>query len=399
MTTRRSFLLLAGTSIALGAAGCRDTATPPAAATAPDVLIAETGQGLVRLTPQGVQAYGPASVLSNGGTRLAVVREKVLSQIVTGTGETTRTAALPDGWLPRAVSPDGRACALSRTPASVVPRGRERTPLLVVVDGRQREFDLPGVIEPDAFSSDASALFVLDWQPAGNPDHYRVRVLDLATGRMEPLNTRAKTAVPAGAEEQMRGEGRQAVPAGNLLLTLYTHQPGHQHTRDLLSGRPGNAHAFVHVLHLTDRWAYCLDLPHPFGEGPPAAHALAADAEGLVVLDSTSGQLAYADLETLTIQRTGPARVPAGTAAALALTADRRVLAGAKDQVSVLDRGSGTVTGGWHVPDPLLGIGLSRDGSRVYAGTTGAVHWLDARTGEALGRVPVDGLTGLRHVG
>ncbi|BCJ40824.1 hypothetical protein GCM10010168_48770 [Actinoplanes ianthinogenes] len=398
MTTRRNFLLLAGTGLALGAAGCRDTATPPATATAPDVLLAETGRGLVRLTPQGTVDYGPAAVLSSDGARLAVVREGVLSLIATGTGETIGTTGVPAGWLPRVASPDGRACALSRTAESVVPQGRERTSLLVVVDGRTREYDLPGVVEPDAFSGDANALFVLEWQPSGAPDHYRVRVLDLGSGKVAPLNTRAKVPVPNGAEEQMRGEGRQAVAAGNLLLTLYTHQPGHRHTRDLLSGRPGNAHAFVHVLHLADRWAYCLDLPHPFGEGPAAGHAIAADAEGLAVVDGTSGQIAYANLETLTIDRTGPAQIPAGTAAALAFTGDRRALAGAGDRVSVLDRTSGAVTGGWHVPAPLLGLGLSRDGARVYAGTTGAVHWLDATTGTPLGQVEVQGLTTLRHV-
>ncbi|KUL35244.1 YncE family protein [Actinoplanes awajinensis] len=396
MTTRRTFLVLAGAGLALS--GCREPAAK--AATVPDVLIAETARGLVRLSPGGAQEYGPAAVLSSDGTRLSVVRDNVLSEIVTGSGEVTRTTALAAGWLPRVVSPDGRAHALAHTEALVIPRRRSRTALLTVIDGRSREYDLPGVVEPDAFTADRTGLFVLDWLPATAPDHYRVRLLDLASGRVQPLQTRAKVPVPGGAEEQMRGEGRQAVLSenGQLLLTLYTHQPGHQHTRDLLSGRPGNAHAFVHVLHLSEHWAYCLDLPHPFGEGPPAGHALAADATGLAVVDATSGQLAYANLETLQIDRTAPARLPAGATAALLLTGDRRTLAGADGQVSVLDRDSGAVRGSWPVPAPLSGLGLSGDGARVYAGTPGAVTWLDAATGEATGRVEVAGLTALRHV-
>jgi hypothetical protein len=399
MTTRRNFLLLTGAGVALTAAGCRDSATTPAAATvAPDVLIAETSRGLVRITPQGEQVYGPAAAASSDGTHLAVVRETGLSEIVTGTGVTTRTTADLAGWLPRVVSPDGRAVALSRTPATVIPQPRPRTELMVVVDGRKRRYDLPGVIEPDAFTSDSAVLFVLDWLPATRPDHYRVRMLDLATGNVDPLYTRDKTPVPAGAEEQMRGEGRQAVLAGQLLLTLYTHQPGHQHTRDLVSGRPGNAHAFVHVLSLTERWAYCLDLPHPFGEGPPEGHAIAADDRFLAVADASSGKVAYASLENLTIERLAPAPIPAGASTSLVLTGDRRTLAGAGDRITVLNRNNDAIDATWQVPAPLRGLGLSADGTRLYAGTSGQVHWFDAAGGALIGHVAVEGMTALRHV-
>ena len=114
--------------------------------------------------------------------------------------------------------------------------------------------------------------------------------LDLASGKVGPLLTRAKAPVPAGAEEEMHGEGRQAVlsPDREVLYTLYTHQPGHRHTRDLIAGRRGNVHAFVHVLHLNERWAYCLDLPGPFGTGPASGHAVAVSADG--------GQLAVVDM-------------------------------------------------------------------------------------------------------
>ncbi|GIE90251.1 hypothetical protein [Actinoplanes regularis] len=396
MTTRRDFLVLAGAGLALG--GCRETTRP--AAPMRDVVLAETSRGLVRLTPRGERSHGPAAALSHDGTRLAVVQENVLSQIVAGTGVTERTTGITAGWLPRAVSLDGRACALGRTPAATVPDGRARTPLLVVVDGRSREYDLPGVIEPDAFTSDATGLFVLEWLPAAKPDHYRVRVLDLDSGKTHPLSTRAKVPVPGGAEETMRGDGRQAVLSGDrkLLLTLYTHQPGHQHTRDLLSGRPGNAHAFVHVLHLVERWAYCLDLPHPFGEGPARGHAIAVGPGGAAVVDSTSGLLAYLDLESLAVGRRERVPISLDAAAFLLLTVDRRTIAGAAGKITVLDRDSGAVTAVWPVPEPLLGLGLSGDGERLYTGSPGSVHWHDATTGALLGRSAVEGLTALRFV-
>lgn len=64
MTTRRNFLALAGAT-GLALAGCRDT--PALATTTPDPLLADTGRGLVRLTPRGAQEYGPAAVLSSDG--------------------------------------------------------------------------------------------------------------------------------------------------------------------------------------------------------------------------------------------------------------------------------------------------------------------------------------------
>ncbi len=189
-------------------------------------------------------------------------------------------------------------------------------------------------------------------------------------------------------------------PNRQVLYTLYTHQPGHRHTRDLISGRPGNAHAFVHVLHLTERWAYCLDLPHPFGEGPASGHALAVSADGavLAVLDSTSGSIAYADTSALAVSRI--VSLPAADAmASLAFAPDgKRVLAGAARTVHVLDYGAGTVTANWPVPGVVRGLGVSPDGARVYCGGTDEVRWLDAGTGAVQGRAPVEGLVTLRHV-
>jgi hypothetical protein len=263
----------------------------------------------------------------------------------------------------------------------------------------QRRFDLTGVVEPDAFTSDGTGLFILEWLPASAPDHYRVRLLDLATGRVEPLQTRLKVPVPEGAEEEMRGEGRQAVLSadGQFLYTLYTHQPGHQHTRNLIAGTRSGVHAFVHVLHLTERWAYCLDLPEPFGNGPVAGHALAADGQHIAVLDMASGSLAYAGATTLEIEKI--ARVPAGPgAAALVLTPDRRVFAAAGPTVQVLDRGSDAVTGTWTLPAPVRGLALNAGAARLYAGGDDEVSWLDAKSGAVQGRVAVQGLTSVQHV-
>jgi hypothetical protein len=304
--------------------------------------------------------------------------------------------------VPRVISADGRLGALSRTPAAVLPAARAATALLVTTEGRQRRYDLAGVVEPDAFTRDGAELFVLEWLPPEAPDRYRVRLLDLASGRIGPLLTRAKVAVPAGAEEEMHGEGRQAVlsPDRQILYTLYTHQPGHRHTRDLIAGRPGNVHAFVHVLHLTERWAYCLDLPDPFGTGPAAGHAVAVSADGgqLAVVDMMTGHLAYADTAALTIERVVTVPAADGTAGLAFSPDDQRVFAGAGMSLTMLDRGAGTVTARWSVPGPIRGLGVSRDAARLYLGGSDEIVWLDAASGAVRGRAPVAGLTALRHV-
>jgi hypothetical protein len=398
MTTRRNILILAGATALAG--GCSQAAPRQAAVKAPDVVLADSGRGLFVLGGNRPGPLGAQAAAAADGRFVCAVTGSDLVTLDPADGVSTRSTQLGGGWIPRVVAGGGRACALSRTPPATLPAGRSTSPLLVTADGAQRTYDLPGVIEPDAFTSDVTGLFVLEWLPAAAPDHYRVRLLDLTTGVIGPLVTRDKTALPPGAEEQMRGEGRRGVlsPDGQLLYTLYTHQPGHQHTRDLLSGRPGNAHAFVHVLHLTEHGAYCLDLPHPFGEGPPAGHAIAAHGSELAVADATSGLLAYADTTALTITRTVPIPKSAAPASLAYLPDGRRVLAGAGRTVSVLDHDTGAVTARWSLPGDLRGLGVSGDGARVYCGGADEVSWREAGTGALLGRAAVDGLLDVRHV-
>ena len=392
MTTRRTFLALTGA--ALIAACDESPKSDKSLEGPPETVLADTRTGLVVL---GRARPGAGAAASADGRVIYAISGADLVRFDPQGGISTRSTTLGGGWLPRVISTDGAACALTRTPDP-----HATTDLMVVRDGRPREYRLAGAIEPDAFTTGNDGLFVLDWLPATDPDHYRVRRLDLATGTIGPLLTRDKTAVPAGAEEEMRGERRQQAPSpdGQVLYTLYTHQPGHRHTRDLLAGRPGNAHAFVHVLHLAEGWAYCIDLPHPFGEGPPAGHAMAVSADGreLALLDATSGQMAYAGTTALAISGVVPAPATPGAPASLAYAPDgSRLFAGAGTTISTLDHG-GAVRARWPMPAEVRGLAVSPDGNRVYCGMENEVRWLDTGPGRTQGRVAVDGLTMLRSV-
>ncbi|GAA0490043.1 hypothetical protein Ade02nite_24470 [Paractinoplanes deccanensis] len=397
MTTRRTFLALSGGVAALAA--CREPQAVAAPPHVPDLVLADSGRGLVRLTGTESRPLGAAAALSRDGTIAYVAGETGLTRVYAATGAPVHSTEIGGGWVPRVVAEAGNVCVLTRTAHAEPPAARTTSPLLVVADQPLQKYNLPGVVEPDAFTSDGAGLFVLEWLPAAQPDHYRVRLLDLATGQLQPLLTRDKVPVPAGAEEEMRGSGRQAVLSGDrkVLYTLYTHQPDHQHTRNLLHGTRNDVHAFVHVLHLEQRWAYCLDLPDPFGHGLPEGHALAADATHLAVLDAASGSIAFASAASLAIEKV--ARIPALAAAGHLALGRGRAYAACGTDVHVVDRASGRVTARWSLADPVTGLRLSRDGKRLYAGGRDRVAWLDASSGSLLGRVPVEGLTALRHVG
>jgi hypothetical protein len=414
MTTRRSLLVGAASLAGAALVGCEAGPSGPArrSSGAPDLLLAGTAAGLIMVRGTASHLVGPAVYAPDAATIYAAVADGTsatgLETLDTASGRTRGRVALPGRWTPRITSPDGGLVALAApgsAPGGVRPTGRERT-TIVVADrtGERRRLDLPGNYEPDAFRSDGGGLFVLDWLPATAPDRYRVRMVDLATGVPGPLFTRDKVPVPAGAEEEMRGEGRQAVFAPNgaqTLYTLYTHQPDHLHTRDLLAGgRSTEVHAFVHTLDLQIGWAYCVDLPEPFGQGPAAGHTIAVSADGgrLFVADRTGGRLAVAGTDDLTVRTVVPVPTGTGTASS-AVSPDGRVLyLGGDSRVHLVDLATLAVGATWDVGGDVRGLAVSRDGGRVYVGYPGGVGWRHAGTGEELGRLAVPGLTELRRV-
>ncbi|MEU2611008.1 hypothetical protein ABZ570_05370 [Micromonospora sp. NPDC007271] len=407
-TSRRTVMAVLAGAGAAALTGCDPLRSrrPAPADTVPDALLVELDGGLGVLRG-GDRLTIPHSVATADGRAVYATApegaDTVCWRIDTATGHASARVTLPGHWLPQAVSTDGTRVALTSNAESATsgrPAGRDTTPVLIAdVTGVRHRFELRGNFVPEAFTGDLAGLFVLEWLPARAPDRYRVRVLDLATRTPGPLNTRTKTPVPPGAEEEMRGDGRQAVlaPDRTTLYTLYTHQPGHQHTRDLVSGRPGNAHAFVHTLNLVDRWAYCVDLPHPFGEAAASGHALAISPDGrlLHVVDVTSGTVAEISTEELVVRRT--ATLAPGTTGTGHAAADRsRLFVGAGTTVRTVDIDRLDAGAAWSVREPVTGLVASPDGTRLHVGQTDAVSWHDPATGELLGRTTVPGLVRVR---
>ncbi len=406
--SRRSLLTALAGAGAVTLAGCdlaRTSAAPASTTGLPDALVVEVDGGLGLLRGTDRQTIPHAVATTDGRLVYASApdgADTAFWRIDAATGNTSDRVRLPGRWVPQTVSTNGTTVALTGEEVSVTkerPTGRDVTPVLIADAGGVRQrLDLPGNFVPEAFTSDLAGLFVLEWLPPQAPDRYRVRVVDLATGKPGPLVTRDKGLIPPGAEEEMRGDGRQAVLAPNrtVLYTLYTHQPDHQHTRDRISGRPGSdVHAFVHTLNLEQGWAYCVDLPHPFGEGPADGHAMAITPDGtrLFVVDVTSGIVAEVSTEELTVRAV--TKLASGTGSAYAVADRDRLFFAAGTTVWASDLASLGGGNARPVRDPVTGLVLSPDGDRLYVGQDAAVSWQDPATGDELGRTAVPGLVGL----
>jgi hypothetical protein len=407
--SRRTALTLLTAAGAGTLLGCDpDTSATPAGfeATAPDPLLVAVGSGLGLLRGTAVQELGVAVPTADAAAVFATAPAGADSRfwrkdLVSGV-ESSRIT-LSGSWIPQAVSADGSRVALTTSavsPTSGKPAGRAATTVLVAsVQGEAQRLELPGNFVPEAFTADRTGLFVLEWLPAQAPEHYRVRLVDLATATVTPLLTRDKSQVPLGAEEEMRGDGRQAVlaPDRTVLYTLYTHQPDHQHTGELTGARPGSdVHAFVHALSLSEHWAYCIDLPHPFGEKPASGHAMAISPDGtrLFVVDAGSGAVALIGTDNL--MPLAVVSIPPAEGAAHAAFGRAGLFVGAGRSVRMLSESGLAVTAHWQAAQPISGMAISPDGTRLYLGQPDAVTWHDPVSGAVLGRVAAPGLVELR---
>jgi len=411
MLTRRSLLRLAGVSAGATVLGACAPRTEPTRPDHGDLLFAATIGGLVAIdTVTGKSALpGPATLATHDWKQVVTTRPDAKGTRYTAedpaTGQVLIGGTVRDALEPRVVSPDGRLLALATpTPAGADPyrpAGRDRTTIVIAdAAGERSRLDLSGNLEPEAFSDDGRLLYVLDYLPPEQPDRYRVRAVDLATRTLTALWTRDKKSIPPGAEETMRGEGRQAVydRSRKILFTLYTHQPDHQHTRDLIGARADkpDVHAFVHSLNLEQGWAYCIDLPGPFGETAAAGHTIALAPYGheLYVASAASGVLARIDPGELVVKGVALFAGTEGAAASEATRTDQLVI-GAGRRLVVQPVDGGAPNASWQTRNPVRGLALC--GSRVYVGQDNAAVAYDLSSGREVSRVAVPGLVAVRH--
>jgi hypothetical protein len=405
---RPRFLLFAS-AVALAAAACTGGASPgsssregetavpaetlllgteagPLAVRAPAGSVIFDGAGAVA-TPDGSLAI---STSSSGGSTTLTTRDAATAEIRART-------TVPEDLSVRVVSADGSAAALMPPLPEGwdpwVPIPRSRTSIVVADPSGSRDprtYDLRGNFEPEAFSTDGSRLFLIQFLPAEAPAVYRVTELDLARGKVRPVFGPYK-----GPAERMPGTRLAQVhaPDGTKLYTLYTSErPGYApHDAPVAANA---VVSFVHVLSLDDGWAHCVGLPKAFWHRPAGAEAIAASPDGssLYIVDSGLGIVTRMDTDTLDTfgtRRIG-LRIPGADRTTAQVSADGRTLFVAAGRTVIeIDTASFEVVRRISATGDVTGLGLSGDGARLYLGLVDGLEVLDAATGSELGLVPV----------
>ena len=289
----------------------------------------------------------------------------------------------------RAVSHQGDLVALMpRDPEKYgndgvyAPASRTTTRIVVTrLDGMDPySFDLDANVEPEAFSADGSALFVIQYLPPMDPDRYRVRRLDLVTGELADVFTDDKL-----IQGDMRGTAfdQASAPDGSRLYTLYR-----KHTGE----------TFVHLLDLVNHTAQCVLLPNHFGT-KPAAMAITARADGAVfVVDPAVHEIAELAPEHHGVAQSRPYDALDGDDRVVAAATDDAIFVGSGNEVVEL-REPGLEPGGrWELDSEVEALHVGANGilyiavrDRLLAVARDDI----ASVAEPLLEVEVDGIRGI----
>ena len=384
--------------------GARPPATPPAPS---ELLYLQTRTGITALdTRTGSTAYtAPGATAAGNWSRLFVTTpvsggSTLVDRLDPATGQTAESVQLVGRYTVRAVTRTGDAAVLMPTEkqdahgksgargASYRPDGRSTTELVVVrFDGSTPvHLNLTGNIEPEAFSSDGTTIYALDYRPALQPDRYRVRRIDVATDTISDVPSNDKE-----VRGDMQGVARtQALsPDGHQLYTLYT-IPGDQ------------PRAFVHVLSLDAQTANCVDLPVPFGRDTGSmALTPSPDGSRLYVVDAAHGVLADIDTQMLTVDRITHVNIGGSAHAPASITATPGAVFVARgSQVTPLSRATLHAGHQVHIRGVVTGIQAEASpGNELYVTTRNRVLEVDPATGRTLRTLKTPETLGIRHVG
>lgn len=385
--------MIAAAVAAVVLTACGSPEAPPEAG--PDLLFLRANNGVAVIDAGTADARFhsrsavPAADWSTAVRADVANRTTSLTAVDTSSGEPVWSGEAPGRLTVKTVSRDGDMVALSPWRQPHHSYGRTTSRFVIVRKGsaEPQTIELAGNYEPEAFSTDATSLFVLDYTPARRPTHYQVRRLDLGTETVHGVFS-----VDADLQESMRGTARVQTmsPDGRFLYTLYS------------AGFGPDRHAFIHVLNLEDMWAHCIDLPHEFAVVPQRETTLsvASDGDHLYVANSEAAMLAEIDARELSVTRTAPVTFdPVGSGKAYSGVANDAVFfARGSRVVSVDRRGLGEVAA-WDVAGKITGLQAAADGRRLYVAAGRNITTFDARTGEEIESLDPPDLGAIRQLG
>lgn len=399
----RFLIVISVVVLATGACGASRNGSDRSRTIRPETLLLATGEGPLSLrAPSGAVVFERAGGVPSPDGSLVFSTSQVggatrLDAADARTGGIFESSRVPGHLAVRAVSESGDEVALM-APLPLgwdpwTPRPRSGTTIVVADPSGTLEpktFHLSGNFEPEAFSTDDGRLFMIQYLPPEAPSVYRVTVLDLAHGSVDPVFGPYK-----GPTERMPGTRLEQVraPDGSQLYTLYTSErPGYAP-----HGAPVARNAvvsFVHVLSLTDGWAHCVGLPKPFWHRPASAEALATSPDGskLYVVDTGIGMATVLDTSSLEILDTASigARLPdTGRTTAVVSSDGSALLVGAGSSLLAIDTSTLRVDRRIEVSGGVSGLGLSGDGTQLYVAEGDGLEVLDPPTWSRLGVVPL----------
>jgi hypothetical protein len=257
--SRRLIALLLVSFAALTACG-RVSVTQPAAAGyrifleegfnggSERIVVRDSGSGAIeRELPLGT----PAPDWSRYYTVTPVANSARLTAFDPSSGRTIAQATIPRGyWLPSlgyqgptaGLSPNGQWLALTDNGSAMT--GKLVTSFLVGPSSLSSSFKtvhVDGDFSFDAISDTGQSLYLI--QRMGDPNHYQVRLLDVASGMLveHPVVDKRDSSEPMNG---IRGDS-VADSQGQYVFTVYAREAG----------------PFIHALPLDQPYAWCIDLP------------------------------------------------------------------------------------------------------------------------------------------
>ena len=410
------WLLVALPLTACGGRGpTADSGVDPAVPMPSEVVVVETENGPVLVDPaRSSVLFGRRLAVAGPGARwlyrASPEGDTTLLRTFDGrTGRQMSTARVDGALEVRVASASGRAVALmDPLPPGTeawTPVPRARTTVVVVDPSGSRQprvYRLDGNFEPEAFSTDDSRLFMIQYLPPMAPGVYRVTELDLATGTVTPVPghfTSPSERMPGTRLSQTAGAD------GRHLYTLYTSEPPSYANRYGTAPTVAQAVSFIHVLNMEEGWAHCAGLPRELWDRPPGSQAIVTSRDGdrLYTVDGQLGLVSVMDLRRLGTVRTQEVELSSrgkGISVAISGDGERLFLASRSGApvIDVVDTASLDVVKRWPMPRHVVGMSVSGDGKRLHLATRDGISVVDASTGRHLTSFPLPrsgGVTGI----
>lgn len=253
-------------------------------------------------------------------------------------GRRAGRSAVLGRWRLVALSANGRHLVLQRVDARTT-----------VLRAGGRTIALTGSWRAEAISDDGQRLYLIEYLRDG----YRVRLYDLALGRLQPGSLRDKTE-PALMDGL--GWSQLGTPDGRWLLTLFLTTGGE---------------AAVHTLDLRTPSAVCVDLPGSDGVTVTRQYglALAPDGRTLTAVNPALGVLVRIDVvRKAVVRRVSFAPLATGFLTTVTASADgRRIAFGARNEVWTYDARSNRVSGPVDAGRPVVALAFDAGDRHVIA--------------------------------